>query len=125
MDKCYTPQIEDIRTGYEFEIFRERDNTWWDSKTTFPNESLDWIINKLKEGRLRVAYLTKEQIEKDGWKNTHFREDLSGYNKGKFNLSFYHDNSFIRIWNGNEVIVFEGKCPSINELRQIMKLLEI
>ena len=80
-NKYYTPDIEDIRVGYECEIFNPANTDpfilghYYDSwdKITIHR------VNMYDVGRkeFRTPYLTKEQIEAEGW--IHIGGKLSSY----------------------------------------------
>lgn len=144
MDKLsyYTPSIEDLRIGYEFEYnghYTHITSKWekqvitekwygmnytsgWDSDPT-----ITFYLGMLKRNpnNFRVPYLTKEQIEAEGWVFT--GESNPAYN----NLLFRKSTWFLwlnekEIWlqKGNQM-KYDGPCPSINEFRTITKLLGI
>lgn len=154
-NKYFTPEIEDIRVGYEMyaplldESGKETgqlvkiiiDSPNW------ANEICDISVNYdvLKDYKLgdvwKVSYLTKEQIEAEGWEyiNTirywNAPSKIKGlcFRKNNHLLSFNPYNNNISIipvdpskeqeyW---EQVRYVGKCPSINEFRTILKLLEI
>lgn len=72
--KYFTPLIEDIRVGYECEIpsmiFQNETMVDWRSYV-LKHHDLKYYFGELKEEdllkRIRVPYLTKEQIEAEGW----------------------------------------------------------
>lgn len=84
MEKYFTPEIEDIRVGYEcemkqpnFSYFRNGITRDTLLKILEKEEYKPYVIQvfdfqMLKfsglDGVIRVPYLTKEQIEKEGWK---------------------------------------------------------
>lgn len=154
-EKYYIPEVEDLRVGfvYQYSLLGE-ENTWeWkcldiEDFTKIPEYKEDcqvlsvaWLIEKTyrnysgNAGRIRVPYLTKEQIEKEGW------EYITTFDQG-----FKKDNYFL-LWKENTKylsiipkdlsiaeneglpmpppIYFQGYCKSINEFRTIMKLLNI
>lgn len=171
--KYYTPDIEDIKVGYECEIHtmttggliildmldKEESKTiqqpnieyWvpikcdldiWDNKT--PHQ----IVKLLNNNQVRTPYLTKEQIEAEGWifkiksvdlwfesdaEKASNLQDFYGYKCYKLFLNYgLHDNKikikgdFTGGCNFNKAdTLFEGFCPSVNELRIICKLLNI
>jgi hypothetical protein len=127
-NKYYTPSIEDIRVGYECECLWQRPEpkTWDRIKITetdtekYLELSVEDVLRRVKSNEIRTPYLTKEQIEAEGWRNvTHH------YKKEDYNLMLpYDDKYLIRVFKGIEPI-FQGHCPSINELRIITKLLGI
>ena len=70
-NKYYTPSIEDIRVGYEYESLQKQQDgseKWVPQKIVrrYDLEG-DWE-NWLYYGIVKTPYLTKEQIEAEGWK---------------------------------------------------------
>jgi hypothetical protein len=146
-NKYFTPDMEDIHIGYECEILYPHNMIEYNKKL---NENL-WKKHKfelresLSEGDsvsfdyiYRTLYLTKEQIEAEGWKekqmhlNGTFVMILGKLNKG-YELMFTEGNSQIvitKVWTlFDEKVkrdnVFKGNCKDINTFRKIIKLLEI
>lgn len=146
--KYYTPDIEDIRVGYEYEVYSEglwEDSVedflgWYEYKFSIGNcfRDIDDIKTLMKNRYIRTAYLTKEQIEAEGWRkestiigNTplEFVDDYhKSFEDGFYSFSINHLHySTIYIWDVNDGTrtLYRGKCPSINEFRTIVKLLNI
>ncbi len=144
----FVPDIEDIRVGYECEI-----------KPT-GSEEFDWmpyVINGDNafrhyetKGRgatsIRVPYLTKEQIEAEGWKPVNTGGLENGCMNGR--CAFTKGNYFLiipsqpntKLGNRIEIVMVDvlkddynewtsngrmylGECRCINDFRLIMKLL--
>ncbi len=140
----FTPTIEDIHSGYEYEV--KRFNGDWEKVTEFSND-YDYednphyaIMKDIKAGKIRVPYLTKEQIENEGWKFTReYLNKLSFETKDIWNekvkggfLSYNTETKIltINLKNGETTIDgpkliprFNGVCKSINDLRYIQKKL--
>lgn len=150
MEKFYTPDITDIRIGYELES-----HEWGCDEQGIPELNYDrWVPEKITASNLetimkygfhkaiiRVPYLTKEQIEAEGW----IHKEGCLYIKGneqehhfyiKYPYTTLKPNPLIIMeWtpsDPNEVwslscrqCRFEGECKSINEFRYILKLLGI
>lgn len=128
-DKYFTPDIEDLRVGYECDLLG--------SKIVIEDRhDLDLSFDH----PLRTPYLTKEQIEAEGWKFTPksislwfekdgitLRED--GYHFKKITLLYStHDNRLVikpMFIGGDEQVFFEGECKDINTFRWLCKLLKI
>ena len=117
--KYYVPDIEELRVGYEMEVdygyFTNAEiNTW---HTYILKGVDDHVKDYLSKGYYRTSYLTKEQIEAEGWK-------LYEINKGFY---FYFDESdhTMQINDHNGDVCFSGEVKSINEFRYICKLLKI
>lgn len=130
--KYYTPDIEDIRVGYEGEINWSRgySETFVPFKITVQNEDfaytglLSEIVDAMDDGyaEVKTPYLTKKQIEAEGWEDV--STDQPQFSKAPYRLYLQKDG---RIWIRDmfDNDFYHGKCPSINELRYITKLLNI
>jgi hypothetical protein len=156
-NKYFTPDIEDICIGYEYEKYsiglqmvygrflpdNERDDELkWRPNIikcgsdilgleagSYPNEDEPYKAFKtLWKDYIRVPYLTKEQIEAEGWKQISSEILTHGYFlKGECRLELLED-SIICIRNGYwypENTIYKGECKDINTFRKIIKLLGI
>ena len=152
-NKYYTPQIEEFFIGFEFE--EEFKNPNW-SKLARPLEdtyefvklkldtshSLSRITSKLKNNRVRVKYLDKEDILSLGFTDKPIAVDqkFSYYKLLKENkvcqISTYWDmnrskrDNLIRIYVGylNKypyTEIFRGNIKNKSELQKLLKQLEI
>lgn len=162
-NKYYTPNIEDVRIGYECEhtthmsAFELNDtNRIIKDKLYLPDvvSYLSWVMEDGEELSkfVRTPYLTKEQIEAEGWEmyskgiDMWFEKEvltaefdwsglcnLYGYKPYKLFLNYGEHDHKINIkcdFSGGADFsksdtLFEGYCPSINEFRYISKLLKI
>lgn len=154
----YTPEIEDLFVGYELEwklnkvdwiTYGDKSVYGWEKHTM---TQFDFATGELGDDfhnvgntmcEFRTPYLTKEQIEKEGWTNKNHALDAGNwaFEKGnRFAVIRFNDlkNPLIL-----EVIVkdpsiepivfgfpsenfrFSCPCPSINEFRKICKWLGI
>lgn len=136
-NKYYIPEIEDLRIGYECEI---NEALGYQDKFTptiigfktdegYKNELSDVIIMMDDGyGEVRTPYLTKEQIEKEGWK-VQFGNDKDfwcQFIKDKFLVIYYFDTKLLTILNTERSCsIYGGSCNSINEFRTICKFLNI
>ena len=130
-NKYFTPDIEEMFVGCEFEMH----DTWgnW-KKLILTEELLKNPMVSLGSGneripwywKFRVPYLTKEKIEAEGW-----TKEKSYFIKN--NIYLFFEDKFLVIDSGNPFsweaidseILFKGKCKDINTFRKICKLLEI
>lgn len=134
----FTPNVEDIHVEYECEILKEK----WEH-FVFNVEEIIPVFGRVNSKtvlseKIRVPYLTKEQIEAEGWKeeqmyiNGTFVMILGELNEG-YELMFAEGNSQIvitKVWTlfDDQVKrdnIFKGNCKDINTFRKIIKLLEI
>lgn len=171
-DKYFVPNKEDIYIGYECqyhgmttgglmiidlsdegksETIKEPDTKVYFSikcgldplNEKTPQQIYDLIDNS----QIQVPYLTKEQIEAEGWKLTDEKSPFTGehykfiksWNGPGFNephkltLTWYgrfSPNLAIRYewessWNRFDEYIYYGSCKDINTFRTICKLLEI
>lgn len=124
----FTPSIEDIRVGYECEVAYLHKDNWTPVKYRHQEETRDGILAVMDYNiRIRVPYLTKEQIEAEGWNLDH----VSIYRKGDYSLRYPYSatensekesNMFLYRWDDT---LFDGQCRDINTFRYICKLLGI
>lgn len=133
-DKYYTPDIEDLFVGYECEriYYGDDEDTWIPHIIGFEYDWLEIPVNYNKA--LRTPFLTKEQIEKEGWT---FKTEYTGL----YRLTFEKGNSWLGYNPENHMMViipidpvkefyehhqrYAGSCKSINEFRKITKWLGI
>ncbi len=130
-NKYFTPNIEDLYVGYECEINNIHGK--WESITiTFTNSNsfyktdLAEVCLLVEDKYVRVPYLTKEQIEAEGWKpeQSYFRKN---------NLYLFFENNELEIefgepftWDASDSDVrYKGECKDINTFRKLIKLLGI
>lgn len=163
-NKYSTPSIEDIRVGYECEW--TSDGLVFDTPYSEPlyKGKLEYadILDILKwydmDGFdltkvVRVPYLTKEQIEAEGWKHCFdldikLESTILGSSEYKSHL-FLLRNYYSALYTGTKLVIFNdskegrnpkdylildrkeldifynGECKSIDEFRYICKLLGI
>ena len=164
--KYFTPNVEDFHKGYEYEILElHRENyhvgfnniisKWIPKKWDSSQIRLNKLACKITSKEIRVPYLTKKQIENEGWA---LQEEFSNvYSIGFIkNLTYSGSNSvmfllynFASKWllisiqstidniysirytdektntNIGGNTLYAGKCKDINTLRYITKLLEV
>lgn len=146
-EKYYWAQPEDFRVGFEcevnwscgysdkFEPFKAKicDDLPGGMRDCYTS-NLDDAIEACDDGyaAFRVPYLTPEDVESLGWK----LEDTSFFSKEKDENTTYqlglHDNHIISInenrmngWAWTWSSSFRGTCRCKNDLKLIMKLLNI
>lgn len=144
--KYFQPDITDLRVGYECEVkwHTYGDGINWRSYIVKAGDSI------LTTDNVRVPYLTKEQIEAEGWKPLEDKSPFTGkpfkwrkvigeketgifnqdhiytleyYGQGTNNLKIHLQwESSLNRFNG---YIFCGTCKDINTFRYICKLLNI
>jgi hypothetical protein len=135
-NKYFTPDIENLCIGYECEINNTHGK--WESITiTFTNSNsfyktdLAEVCLLVEDKYIRVPYLTKEQIEAEGWKHDERYDDVKHFYINELHLTLYIGYlkeeiiyHHISIFHGGG-IMFRGECKDINTFRKIIKLLKI
>ena len=117
-EKYFTPKIEgNFWQGYEFEI---EVNGVWKKEIFNAQYSIASILPHYKRGLIRVPYLTKEQIEGEGWGWSGLYDGLSMFVNGN-GWSIYYDEKRHILKVGS----CKFSCPCINTFRYISKLLNI
>lgn len=167
-NQYFTPSIEDIRVGYEcewkmpkqeFDTYGDKSCYGWQKHTVtindFDQHDLSDPFHNFAWGgcEFRTPYLTREQIEAEGWKFKHTNKTRWWYEKDDtffecpmttgyqiMRLEMVHDPEFkairIQAYYRGEAgydksegvdlpIIFEGYCKDINTFRQICKLINI
>jgi hypothetical protein len=132
-NKYFTPDIEDFCIGYEYETIYLK-SVW--TKENLSIMDAGWFFESYHNDAIptefRVPYLTKEQIEAEGWIkakapivtiNHDFYE--IPYIKDNFRVDYNFRNNLINIIENNGKNLFYGKCKDINTFRKIIKLLGI
>lgn len=126
-EKHYTPDIEDLCVGYEYEI--ELPTGWMNKKSVWQKfvirEGEDFpSFYKDKRDKIRVPYLKKEQIESFGF---NFVRDILAphYELGDYSITYFPKDKELIINLKDIDIIYQGKCRCINDFRKILKLLEI
>ena len=144
----FVPDIEDIHVGYECEILywegqiQEKYRPYVVEAVTIRKSkfsSAGYLSDLFDVNAIRVPYLTKEQIEAEGWKEhlTYPSGEIIFINKTTKDgqeLLFKSGQHLMVIthiwWDGlNEKVhrkqIYSGECQDINTLRKITKLLGI
>lgn len=153
-NKYFTPDIEDICIGYEYEqlvtplseSLGKSEEEWM--KCKFPDPfTIDRILLLYeRKEQLRVPYLTKEQIEAEEWTYTGkistrnmpcdpFNKIELEFIKDDVSLAYDIISNILKISKVIDVTkdieykittdLFYGKCKDINTFRKITKLLGI
>lgn len=138
-NKYYTPDIEDLRVSYICQN-RLTGKGWLDLEILRKDALfISSFVKDLEIGNLRTKYLSKEDIESEGWVKitSALNKYPNAWEKENHFLLFYptKDNQIEIVMkdvtkddyleNTSNGRGFAGKCKSINELKIIQKLLNI
>ena len=130
--KYYTPEIEEFHIGFECETL-ERDS--W-KKVEIYDVSFEIDTEELKQKKIRVKYLDKEDIESiGGWEFVKEYKDPGSYcldfKKRHTELTLHPalEETMIFIEHGSDISigypVFKGKIKNKSELKTLLKQLGI
>lgn len=136
-NKYFTPNIEDIRIGYEFEWKKvPTEDFSWEKDIMNGSKLIAFLTWGISPDRIRVPYLTKEQIEVEGWEFPTFTvtsdtNDVWGTIVPLIKITngdvIYcrQFGPYIKISQYGGGILFMGECKDINTFRYICKLLKV
>ena len=141
-NKYFTPNIEDFHVGYEYEhedIIPSGSSDYFKSVISKPSE-IEHLFQGFDVGiGIRVPYLTREQIEAEGWYKINNNYPIQTF-KHPINVNveviYNYDTNYLFITIPGKIMFtepkieyraskFSGKCKDINTFRKICKLLEI
>lgn len=124
-NKYFTPSIEDIHVGFECEL---QDEKHWNSFKFYRKYDFEIDLERrIHTQTIRVPYLTKEQIEAEGWKEG----DTPGFfdkiidPKDRWFIDWEKEKQLITIGDNENEVNYTGPCKDINTFRKIIKLLNI
>ena len=117
-NKYYTPELHEFFDKFEYESF---DIIW--KKEIFDFRDLDVIDDEIREGKIRVKHLDREDIESLGW-------SFSNVNTPYFSLNGFYlviNNQWLTIYEdkGADEYSFRGTIKIKSELKKIMQMLNI
>ena len=141
-NKYFTPDIEDLCIGYELVSNLEKQNIGIGRvPLRISKDNISHVLSNVDT--YEVPYLTKEQIEAEGWTSfiTEYEGDIV---PEKMTYTFFReDRNYMLGWwfNTNKITLiikdpslvsdyyteptFRGECKDINTFRKIIKLLGI
>lgn len=134
--KYYIPTIEEFHVGFNYEIWEKKlvyDKVWkfrvnkyiFNEKQvtqTFFNYN---FTEDLREGKIRVKLLDKEDIESLGWKFIGGDNMLMGFIKNNINIDFFINSKTLRIYENKTELIYKGVIKNKSELKFILKCLKI
>ena len=136
-NKYYTPTIDEFGHGFQYEIKLEGPNNLksgtsihWIPFTfgagPFGNTFAE-VEDYLIKGIVRVPYLSKEDIQAEGWELEEQGKGVQYYRKGKYTLEFDSRDHSVEIqFNGYEdKIRFCGKIKNASEFKRILKMIGV
>lgn len=123
-NKYYTPEPEELYIGYSCEIKNTADAQLRFFPATITKEFIGTVVKISKEG-IRTKYLDQFDIESLGWVFDANKEDDYKFYLNGFILYFPYAEEEPLLITHRKDTVYLGPCKSINELRTIMKFLNI
>jgi hypothetical protein len=137
-NKYYTPEVGELRVGYQCEILDDWDNgnnpVYKPHVFKFEHGWIE-IPERIVEN-IRTPYLTREDVESLGWSQNWKETDTY---EGCYILTtapvcegapdeiweLWHYDKVVSISNELSNRCYDGECKSINELRLLMRWLQI
>lgn len=135
--KYYTPHLSEFYVGFEYEelnILSVYDDHWKVKvkKEVFTQELWrsgysNWnFLDKLQEGKIRVKYLDKEDIESLGFVPCEYKGTI-GYKKNRtiiYFFSFPERSPYVSI-DIEDTQYFRGSINNKSELKKVLQMLGI
>lgn len=140
-NKYYIPEKEDLFVGYNCEICWDYTDPFW-IPSNLDIIELQMYLNKEEGMSIQTKYLDREDIESLGFKLIYSPPDSTFETNRYIKGNEFEDGT---IWINHSPLInhvtiisndmgwgnmgreksikFKGKCPSINELRKILKLI--
>jgi hypothetical protein len=135
IDKAYyKPKESELIMGYECKIHVPK---YEGHKFIVDEDQMQYACFCIRAGFLYTKYLTKEDIQAEGWTLGELCRIYWSFEKDNVKLFFYEQTHEVRIYKVDfsrettqeggfkDDIAATFKCPSINEFRYICKLLGI
>jgi hypothetical protein len=148
-NKYYIPEISEFHVGFEYEQISRLGETWCEMISTTA-EDLDAVETEIGMEYVRVPYLTKEDIEAEGWRHemTFDKEETykgeyptqidfeinDTYKIGGGFLTFtpeLHEVKIITVDKGfnrdgpNHSVKFNGIIKNKSEFKRILKMIGV
>lgn len=129
-NKYYTPTTEEFHKGFEFEWFQNNFEKEIFSITT--DDDLEIIDDEIREGKIRVKLLDREDIESLGWEldscveqECFYLHISSNLHNGDIRLIFREKENSIEINACRFGECFYGILKNKSELKKLMNQLNI
>lgn len=132
MEQYYLPHVQDLYIGYDYQL---KDGEVWHRDTIHSGAELDSIQLRLqytKQQTVRVPFLCRKDLEKDGWKHVIGDEKTDGDPFRRYSRLYLKNNCIVQLFTNSDRIylfirirekefkmLFAGRCPSMNEFRKI------
>lgn len=141
--KYYTPDVEELRVGFECETLVESFEDCWKKERIYAEfningweTNLEDILVGVEDGYLavRVKYLDSEDIESLGFvhNSTLDREEKISFTKGNYRIDLYKEDKEVRIrkvimpdFPHKVINLFVGKIKNLSELKQVLKMIGV
>jgi|GEM_PF-2743819 len=143
--RYYTPTLKDFSYGLIYQIqsssLTPSEDDWSDLIYDEGNDEMSFstIGGLIREGNIRVQYLSKEDIVSCGWTYKEQMESPMFFDFGeRYRMCYYDGNGTVRIriydkqtstnWHkikGEEEQLFYGECKNISTFKTLMKQLGI
>jgi hypothetical protein len=135
--KYYIPELSEFYVGFEFEFFnKEKWKVSEDFSYLFLKDDTDTVseVNEnIKEGKIRVKFLDRQDIEELGWKYSSIAQKYGIVTEedektGSLGIWLSKEGYRYRITDCKAYLhmdVFNGYIKNKSDLRKLMKMLNI
>ena len=135
--KYYIPELSEFYVGFEFEFFnKEKWKVSEDFSFLFLKDDTDTVseVNEnIKEGKIRVKFLDRQDIEELGWKYSSIAQKYGIVTEedektGSLGIWLSKEGYRYRITDCKAYLhmdVFNGYIKNKSDLRKLMKMLNI
>jgi hypothetical protein len=146
-EKYYVPDREDFKEGFEYEKlyntysppdFKLTDSKWFKQVFDDFTSEENYLFNRdFESNSIRVPFLTKEDIEKEGWVFSGIITTPNGgiinhqLNNFKYRTFYNYNSKILEVYEvikdvyQKDLMIFRGICRCINDFKTICKLLNI
>lgn len=134
MEKYYIPEIKEFYVGFEYEYFKE---VWNEVACDLECDPIEELRSNIKENKVRVKYLDKEDIESLEFTITSQYGNYIEFEKEENNILktsykfIYNENKKLSVefYNGRKhqssTPLFWGIVNNKSEFKKLMKMLNI
>jgi hypothetical protein len=131
--KYYTPNANEFRIDFRYELgylTNEGIGGWEKNVFSIADDqmSLGAIENLIKGGYIRVKVLDEADIVELGWVEKVISVNGGFWNKENWSLNLIFSSGVVRIVynvDGSNYVYFNGTIRNYNELKDVMRMLEI
>jgi hypothetical protein len=147
-NKYYTPEIEELHIGFEYEILdlasteygKSPEKAIWNKEelktsdlySSYKQDSyIETLASYLKSENLRVKYLDREDIESLGWEHDEYAYDKSDpysliiFDKEGIKLHYDVEDHTVTIHRKDDYMIRDIIIKNKSELKKVLKMIGV